>query len=96
VSPAAVFGESRVVVGGRLVEPFVAVVELVAGEQAGGLPGLDRSVVDTELVGDFGDGEQPAGTETVVAAGEAVAGAQAMHDRGGELLAVEGSGGLAD
>jgi hypothetical protein len=47
--------------GGRLVELLVAVVGLVAGEQAGAAPGLDRVVVDAELLGDLGEGEHAGG-----------------------------------
>jgi hypothetical protein len=69
------FDESWVVVAGWLVEPLVAVVELAGGEQAGGVPVLDRSVADAEPLGDLGDGEHAGGAEPLVAAGESVAGA---------------------
>jgi transposase len=91
VAPALAFDESGVVDVGRLVEPFVAVVELVGGEQPRGVPGLDRAVLHAESLCGFGDGEHAVGAEAVVAAGESVADAQAVNDGGGEWVAVEGA-----
>ena len=54
------FDEAGVVGWGWFEEPDVLVVGLVGGEQAGLVPGLDGGWVDTEVFGEFGDGEQAA------------------------------------
>ena len=54
------FDEAGFAGDGRVEEPGVAVVGLVAGEQAGSVPGLDGGWVHAEVLGEFGDGEQAA------------------------------------
>jgi hypothetical protein len=70
--PALLSDEPGVAGGGRFEEPFVLVVGLVAGEQSGGAPALDRGGVDGEPLGDVVGGEQAAGAESVGVAGELV------------------------
>jgi transposase InsO family protein len=69
------FDEARVAGCGRLEEPDVLVVGLVGDEQAGAVPGLDGRGVHAETVGEFGDGEQPFGSEPFEVAGQVVAAA---------------------
>ena len=83
------FGESRVVGGGRLVERVVLVVDVVGGQQPGRVPVFDRVDVHAEPVRGLVRGQQAACAETVVAGGEPAAGAEAPDDRGGERLAFE-------
>jgi putative transposase len=64
--------EAGVARWGSLVELFVLVVGLVAGEEPGGVPALDGVGVDLEQLGDLGEGEHPAGAEPVGVAGEPV------------------------
>jgi len=59
------FDESRVAGLGRVEEPLVLIVGLVAGEQSGGAPGLDRAGVDVQPFGDLVGGEQAACAEAV-------------------------------
>ena len=62
---ALAFDEAGIAGDGRVEEPGVAVVGLVAGEQAGTVPGLDGAVVHAEVLGDLGDGELAVGAEPV-------------------------------
>jgi transposase len=57
--------EPRIPGGGWVEQPLVLVVGLVAGEQPGGVPVLDRGGVNPETVGGFGDREQAAVAEPV-------------------------------
>jgi transposase InsO family protein len=54
---ALAFDQAGVAGGGRVVEAGAAVVGLVAGEQAGAMPGLDGGGAHAEVFGDLGDGE---------------------------------------
>ena len=58
---AFLFDEAKVSGWRRLEQPYVLVVCLVRGKQAGAVPGLDGGGVHTEIGGDFGYGEQPFG-----------------------------------
>ena len=75
---------------GRVEQPLVFVVGLVGAEQSGVVPGLDRAGVNAESVGGLGDGEQTAGAQPVVVAGEVVGAADVQDDVGGEGLAGAG------
>ncbi len=88
---AEVFDESWVAGFGRLVELLVAIVGLVGGEQADGVPAFDRVMVDAELLGDLAQGEHPGRAEPRMPAAEAMVLAQAFDDIAGERLPVEGA-----
>jgi hypothetical protein len=54
---------------GWLVEALAFVVEGVAGDQAGVVPGFDRAGVDAEALSDLGEGEHAGVAEALFAAG---------------------------
>ena len=76
---------------GRLVEQLVAFAGLVAGEQAGGVPVLDRARGHAEPLGGLCDGEQPARAEPLAVAGEFVVLAEPDDAQSGERLSGAGS-----
>jgi len=67
---AHAFDQARVARGGWLVEPFVLVVGLVAGEESGVVPVFDGGGVDAELLGELAGSEHAGGAEPVTMAGE--------------------------
>jgi hypothetical protein len=69
---AHAFDQAGVAWGGRLVEPLVFVVGLVALEESGVVPVLDGGQVHAELLGEFAGGEHASGAESVTMAGELV------------------------
>ena len=80
--PALLSGEPGVAGGGRLEQPLVLVVGLVAGEQSGGVPALDRGWVHGEALCDLVGAEQAAGAG-VGRRGWGVRGRGAARERSG-------------